>query len=291
VADVIKRGGRPGGAANVEAAISECAEARERLALQLRRAAALVERSRAGRRRPAGPSRPADALTSAQAAPARSFEAALVQEHLGLARHLAARYQRRGETPEDLEQVAMLALVRAARRYDPSRGVPFSGYATPSILGEIKRHFRDRAWSMRVPRPLQELYLQAKAARDEMAHETGVVPTLPELADRLQCSTEHLLEAMEAGSNFRPASIDGLDEVRSQQLPSAEGGYERVLDHHRLGELLPRLSPAERRILQLRFVDERTQSSIAEELGVSQMHISRTLERILTKLRSGMSSD
>lgn len=221
----------------------------------------------------------------------RDFEPELIESHLGLARHLAARYQRRGEAAEDLEQVAMLALVRAARRYDPQRGVPFAGYATPSILGEIKRHFRDRLWTMRVPRPLQELYLQAKAARDEVTLHTGVAPTLPELAERLGCRVEDLVEAMEAGSNFRPASIDGLDEVRSQQLPAADGGYDRVLDQQRLGELLPLLSPVERRIIQLRFVEERTQSSIAAELGVSQMHISRALDRILTKLRDNMAAD
>ena len=218
----------------------------------------------------------------------RPFEADLIAEHIGLARHLAARYHRRGEAADDLEQVALLALVRAARRFDPDRGIPFSGYATPSILGEIKRYFRDRSWSMRVPRPLKELYLQAKAARDEVVNESGMAPTVPELADRLGCSVEDLLDAMEAGQNFHPASIDGLDEIRARQLPSADGGYDGVLDRHRLAELLPRLSVDERRILDMRFVQERTQSSIASELGVSQMHISRSLHRILTKLRQGM---
>ncbi|MHB1928128.1 MAG: sigma-70 family RNA polymerase sigma factor [Acidimicrobiales bacterium] len=256
-----------------EAAAAELSSARHQLAVRVRTATAPVEANEAATSRvPEG----------------REFEADLIAEHIGLARHLAARYFRRGEAAEDLEQVALLALVRAARRYDPDRGVPFSGYATPSILGEIKRYFRDRSWSMRVPRPLKELYLQAKGARDEIVNQTGVAPTVPELAARLNCTVEDLLEAMEAGHNFHPASIDGLDEVRARQLPSADGGYDGVLDRQRLAELLPRLSDGERRILEMRFMQERTQSSIASELGVSQMHISRTLDRILTKLRQGM---
>jgi RNA polymerase sigma-B factor len=281
----------------VIAASAACATARHDLGRTLDEAAGAVAISRQRRVLPTRPASlpaarpPGTARATPEVPPPRPFEADLIREHLGLAKHLAARYHRRGEATDDLEQVAMLALVRVARRYDPDRGIPFSGYATPSILGELKRHFRDRAWGMRVPRPLKELYLQAKALRDEIVGETGRVPTMPELADRLGCTTEDLLEAMEAGHNLRPASIDGLDEVRARQLPSADGGYERVLDHHRLAQLLPTLSPDERRIIELRFVEERTQLSIAGELGVSQMHISRTLERIVRKLRSGMAID
>jgi RNA polymerase sigma-B factor len=128
---------------------------------------------------------------------------------------------------------------------------------------------------MRVSRSMQELYLQAKATRDSLVEETGVVPTVAEIAARLRCSPEEVMEAREAGHNYRPASLEALDEIRSQQLPAASGGYEGALDRHRLGELITTLS------------DEWTQRTIADELGVSQMHISRMLDRLLGRLRRG----
>lgn len=258
-----------------------CSIAREHLAHTRRQADMALRRS--VRRRsvapPTAPARPAP--------PSRDWEAGLIEAHLGLARHLAARYQRRGEASDDLEQVALLALVRAARRFDPSRGTPFAAFATPSVLGELKRHFRDRVWGVRVSRPTQEVYMRAKAARDDLIAETGQVPTVAEVADRLAISVESVISAMEAGQNFRPASLDGLEEARSHELPASDGGFDLALDRQRLGELVPYLDPDERLILRLRFYEERTQREIAARLGVSQMHISRSLERILTKLRSG----
>lgn len=269
----------------MRAAAADCAEERARLGDRRRAASAAVA---ASRRRRAGKATDVPAEPRPATSPPRPFEAQLIRDHIGLARHLASRYHRKGEAAEDLEQVALLALVRAARRYDPERGIPFPGYAAPSILGELKRHFRDRTWSMRVPRRLKELYLQAREVRDEVVHRTGVSPTVPELAERLGCDPDTLLEAMEAGHNFHAASIDGLDEAAGRQLPCADGGFDGALDRYRLHQLLPLLTADERRILQMRFTEERTQSSIAAELGVSQMHVSRSLERIFAKLRSGM---
>ncbi len=270
-----------------------CADAQRRLAESRRRGALAVRRCRsvrAGLEVPhptvAAP-RPAPVPPSPPLPPLTPAEAALVEEHIGLARHLAGRYARRGESSDDLEQVAMLALVKAARRFDPARGIPFVGYAGPSVLGELKRHFRDRTWAMRVSRSMQELYLQAKATRDSLVEETGVVPTVAEIAARLRCSPEEVMEAMEAGHNYRPASLEALDEIRSQQLPAASGGYEGALDRHRLGELITTLSDEERHVLKRRFFDEWTQRTIADELGVSQMHISRMLDRLLGRLRRG----
>ncbi len=214
--------------------------------------------------------------------------AALVEGHLGLARALASRYARRGEPVEDLEQVAMLALVKAARRFDSTRGVPFAGYATPSILGELKRHFRDRAWTMRVPRSTQDRYLQVVAERDALAHEQGAVPTVAAIAERLGCSTEDVIDAMEAGDNYRPASIEALSGARRDRLPSDEGGFEHAIDRVGLVAAMARLDDEERRVLALRFVDDWPQRRIAAELGVSQMHVSRLLDRLFVRLREDL---
>lgn len=284
--------GRPGGPDDLDAltrevlrASAECEASLHELQARLRRAARVVQQRRLRR---ALAERAQEAPPASTPRPRRAFEEELVRANLELARRLSHRYRRRGESAEDLEQVATLALVAAARRYEPDRSIPFAGYATPCILGELKRHFRDRSWGMRVPRALSELYLAVRTARDEMLAATGTAPTIPQLAERLECSTEEVLEAMDAGRNFRPESIDGLGEAQSRRLPSADSDEDRILDRHRLGELLPHLQPDERRMLQLRFVDGRTQASIATELGVSQMHVSRTLDRVLRRLRHQM---
>lgn len=215
----------------------------------------------------------------------------LIRSHEGLARSLARRYRMRGESFEDLEQVALVALVAAARRFDPDRGVPFPGYAAPCILGELKRHFRDRSWGMRVPRAVSELYLAARRARDDIVEVTGVAPTMPALAERLGCEVDELIEAMEAGRNLKLASVDRLRDEGPARLPEVDGGFEAVVDLDALRAAVGQLRPEQRELLYMRFQEGRTQSDIARRLGCSQMHVSRTLERIFTELRRAIAAD
>jgi RNA polymerase sigma-B factor len=212
---------------------------------------------------------------------------ALVAEHIGLARSLATRFTHRGESPDDLAAVAQLALVKAARRYDESRGTPFAPYAAACILGELKRHFRDRAWSFRVPRPMQELYLAAKDAREEVGQQLGHSPTVAQIADYLSVSEETLLEAMEAGTNYRADSLDiqAPDDERPHDIGVVDPSFDQVLDRERLRQLAPTLERREQIVLKRLFFDDKTQLEVADELGVSQMQISRMLARIVNKLR------
>jgi RNA polymerase sigma-B factor len=211
----------------------------------------------------------------------------LVSEHIGLARSLARRFSHRGESPDDLSAVAQLALVKAARRYEEDRGTPFAPYATACILGELKRHFRDRAWSFRVPRPMQELYLAAKEAREELGHQLGRSPTVAQVAVHLSVSEEALLEAMEAGSNYRADSLDvpTVDGDRPTDIGVIDSALDRVIDRERLRRLLPTLTREERLMLTRLFFEDKTQQQVADELGVSQMQVSRMLARTVKKLR------
>lgn len=214
-------------------------------------------------------------------------QAELVQGHARLALSLARRFSHHGESKEDLQQVAMLALLKAARRYDPGREVSFSTYATASILGELKRHFRDKTWMMRVPRSVQESYLAVKEAREALTHELSCSPTIQQIAERLGTSDEAILEAMEAGENYWPESLDaGVFEGESgRQVPVVDGGFDRSLERHHLTTLLPRLAPRERLILKRIYLDGWTQRQVADEIGVSQMQVSRLLSKITGKLR------
>ncbi len=240
------------------------------------------------RRRPAarpGPARPgvpADTLARHQ------VQAELISGHARLARSLARRFSHHGESKEDLEQVAMLALLKAARRFDPGRETSFSTYATASILGEIKRHFRDKTWMMRVPRSVQESYLAVKEAREALTQELACSPTIQQIAGRLGTTDEAVLEAMEAGDNYWPESLDvGVFEGESSRdVPVVDGGFELSLERQQLVSLLPRLAPRERLILKRLFFDGWTQRQVAEEVGVSQMQISRLLAKTTEKLRT-----
>lgn len=214
---------------------------------------------------------------------------ALVDSHVGLARSLARRFLRRGENQDDLEQVALLALVKAARRYDRNRDVTFATFATVSVLGELKRHFRDHGWMVRAPRRLHDLYLQTGEARETLNQRLGRPPTVSDVAEYLGRTDEEILEAMEAGEGYRPASLDAptREEGRplADELPSSGDPVEARLDHVRLMELLPTLSEQEQVVLRRYFFDERTQAEIGEEIGVSQMQVSRLLARSLGRLR------
>lgn len=216
----------------------------------------------------------------------------LVERHLGLAQSLAARYANRGESLDDLVQVAMIGLVRAAERFSAERGIQFSTFATATILGELKHHFRDTRWSVHVPRSVQEAYLRAKEATDALSQELGRSPSLVEIGQRAGLSEEGVVAALEAGMAFRMASLDApADDGTAPEHPADEDGQIDAVEHrHALGPLVRRLSERERTILELRFAHDMTQREIAAVLGMSQMHVSRLLSRTLAQLRAWSST-
>jgi RNA polymerase sigma-B factor len=215
----------------------------------------------------------------------------LVTSHLGLAHQLARRFANRGESHDDLVQVASLALVRAAERFDPERGIMFSTFAAASIIGELKRHFRDRGWAVRAPRRLQELLLEIGSTVDRLSQELGRAPTVPELARAINATEADVLEALEAGQNYRTSSLDAPDkegQTMAESLGSEDSGFASVENHSALAKAMASLSPRDRTIVQLRFVDGYSQSEIATRLGVSQMQVSRLLAVCLRQLRSNI---
>lgn len=217
--------------------------------------------------------------------------ARLVDEHRTLADRLAARFAGRGHAYEDLRQVAYLGLVTAARRFDAEREVPFVTYAQVTIVGELKRYFRDHSWQLRVPRPVQELYLAVQAVGEEMTHRAGRAPTAGELALRLGVSEDDVIESLEARVALRVLSLDAphADGDGSSaawlEYPSVEEGFRAIEERSWLIPALRALPERERRILKLRFFDGMPQSAIAEVVGVSQMHVSRLIARSLRTLR------
>ncbi len=235
-----------------------------------------------------------DAEIPKRSSPSRSasaFRDRLVTSHLGLAHHLARRFANRGESLEDLVQVASLALVRAADRFDPERGVMFSTFASASIIGELKRYFRDRGWAVRAPRRLQELLLEIGSCVERLGQELGRSPTVAELATALGTGEDDVLEALEAGQSYRTSSIDARDgggQSMADSLGSEDNGFSRVENHSALAKAMESLSPRDRSIVQLRFVDGLSQSEIATKVGVSQMQISRLLAASLQQLRSNI---
>lgn len=218
----------------------------------------------------------------------------LVEMHLPLVEYLARRFRNRGEPLDDLVQVATIGLIKAVDRFDLDRGVEFSTYATPTIVGEIKRHFRDKGWAIRVPRRLQELKLSLAKATSELAQRHGRSPTIAELAGHLRMSEEEVLEGLESANAYSAVSLDapdsGDDETHAvaDTLGTADDALEGVEYRESLKPLLERLPPREKRILLLRFFGNMTQSQIAAELGISQMHVSRLLARTLAQLRQGL---
>jgi RNA polymerase sigma-B factor len=218
----------------------------------------------------------------------RAVRDRLVEANLGLARHLARRFEGRGEPLDDLSQVAAVALVKAVERYDPERGMEFSTFAVPTILGEIKRHFRDRTWAVRVPRPIKELNVALGNAVSELTQELGRSPTIAEVAARAGATTEAVLEAMDAGRAYRGQPLDTPDSderPRVEQLGVDDPALGRLLEQAEVRDLLTGLPERERTIVVLRFYGGLTQSQIADRVGVSQMHVSRLLARSLQHLR------
>jgi RNA polymerase sigma-B factor len=212
----------------------------------------------------------------------------LVESHLGLAHQLARRFVSRGESYDDLVQVASLALVKSVDRFDPERGVEFSTFATRTVIGELKRHFRDRGWAIRAPRRIQELYLELGPAIETLSQELGRPPTVAEMAESIGASQEAVLEAIEAGQSYRTSSIDAPDRQEgtiSDRLGDIESGFGGAEDRLVLAISLADLKERERLILKYRFVDGLSQSEIADRVGISQMHVSRLLVASLAKLR------
>jgi RNA polymerase sigma-B factor len=221
----------------------------------------------------------------------------LVELHLPLVEYLARRFRNRGEWLDDLTQVATIGLIKSIDRFDLSRGVEFSTYATPTIVGEIKRHFRDKGWAVRVPRRLQELKLALTKAISDLAQGLGRAPTVAELAAHLQMSEEEVLEGLESANAYSTVSLDAPDSgdedapAVAESLGMLDDALEGVEYRESLKPLLERLPPREKKILMLRFFGNMTQSQIATELGISQMHVSRLLARTLTQLREGLTTD
>jgi RNA polymerase sigma-B factor len=217
----------------------------------------------------------------------------LVELHLALVEHCARRFLNRGEPFEDLVQVGTIGLIKAVDRFDTDRGVEFSTYATPTILGEIKRHFRDKGWAIRVPRRLQELRMSIAAATGELSQRLGRSPTPREVAERLGVTVEDVLEGLESANAYATVSLDaGESEDGLSSMLETMGAIDEALDHVEIREsirpLIDRLPAREKQILLLRFFRQMTQSQIAEEVGISQMHVSRLLTRTLAELRDSI---
>ncbi|MFI5839149.1 SigB/SigF/SigG family RNA polymerase sigma factor [Catenuloplanes sp. NPDC051500] len=219
-----------------------------------------------------------------------------IEAWLPLARHLALRFSGRGEPMDDLEQTATIGLIKALDKFDPERGVDFAGYAIPTIIGEIKRYFRDRTWDVRVPRRLQELRLSISEANSSLVQSLGRSPTVADIAAHLKVTEEEVLEGLEGARAYTatslslPATADG-----STELGDTLGGVDREFElaelRVALGPALATLDEREQKILTLRFYGNLTQSQIADQIGVSQMHVSRLLTRALTKLRGHFGPD
>jgi RNA polymerase sigma-B factor len=213
---------------------------------------------------------------------------AVVARMLPLARSMARRYANKGEPLDDLEQVASLGLVKAVDRFDLSRDVRFATYAVPTIAGELKRHFRDRSWMMRVPRDVQELSSRLTGARERLVHDLSRTPTAAELARALDCDEDSVLEAMAAAGAYRTLSLDQpFDDGTGplEAIGSDDAGFERAEARAMLAGGLGELADRERVIVRLRYCDGLTQREIAECMGISQMHVSRLIRRTVEQLR------
>jgi len=217
----------------------------------------------------------------------------IVERCLPLADHIARRFEGRGEPRDDLVQVARVGLVNAVTRFDVETGSDFVSFAVPTIMGEVRRHFRDNSWSVKVPRRLKELHLRLGAATAELSQRLGRAPTATELARELEMDRAEVIEGLVAGSSYNTLSIDsggsgsGDEEARAiaDTLGDVDTGLERIENREALRPLLEALPERERTVLVLRFFDSMTQTQIAERVGISQMHVSRLLAKSLARLR------
>ena len=217
----------------------------------------------------------------------------LVERFMPLARRLAARYAGGAEPFDDLVQVASVGLVKAIDRFDPERGTAFSTFAVPTILGELKRHFRDRGWSVHVPRDVQERILKVERAMAELPAKLGHSPTIQEIGQRIEATDEEVLEAMYASQGHHAVSLDATSTIGDGDEPgplrdrigAEDLSFETVEYGEAIGPVLEEISERDRTVLHLRFVEDMTQSEIADRVGVSQMHVSRILRATVEKLR------
>ena len=257
------------------------------------------------RRLEAAPATPEDALAGDEELLRRYAntrdEAArdeIVRRYLPFARSLAFRYSGGTEPADDLVQVASVGLMAALERFDPARGVPFIGFAGPTILGELRRHFRDRVWTLRVPRGLQERIRDVEEVLTKLSHDLERSPTVTEIADQLEVEEVDVLEAFAASdarrtvSYDRPAASDGDEQQAiAERIGAEDPGFELVEDRSALRAGVGALSELEREVLRLRFVEDLTQSRIAERVGYSQMHVSRIIRRALARLRESAEAE
>ena len=223
----------------------------------------------------------------------------LVERYLPLARQLARRYQRADEPLDDLVQVASLGLLKAIDRFDHNRPVVFSSYAVPTILGELKRHFRDRTWSVRVPRDLQEMALRVDRTVTNLSLKLHRSPSVAEIAQAADASEEQVLEALEAAGAYRASSLDAPRAAQEEEAGDSvadafgadEEGFDRAEERATLEPLMQRVSARERTVLRLRFGEDLTQAEIGKRIGVSQMQVSRLIRQALTRLRASMDDE
>jgi RNA polymerase sigma-B factor len=216
----------------------------------------------------------------------RALRNGLIEEHLSLARTLARRFANRNEPLDDLEQVAMLGVLKAVERFDPEHGTPFAAFAIPTVVGELRRHFRDRGWMVRVPRRVQDLHLRIGTVVSELSQQLGRSPSPTEIADAAGVRDEDVLEALEAGNRYRPTSLDVTASGSDGDARMGRSDIEliSVEDRATLLHLLRHLPERERRVMYMRYFEDMTQAEIAEAIGVSQMHVSRLLTRSLDAL-------
>ncbi|GCA97009.1 RNA polymerase sigma factor SigF [Mycolicibacterium sp. NCC-Tsukiji] len=217
---------------------------------------------------------------------------AIIERCLPLADHIARRFEGKGEARDDLLQVARIGLINAVKRFDVEMGSDFASFAVPTIMGEVRRHFRDNSWSVKVPRRMKELHLQIGTASAEMSQRLGRAPTASELATELGIDRDEVLDGLMAGSSYKTTSIDGTAGSGSDERPSlaetlgdVDPGLEKVEYREALRPLLEELPERERTVLVLRFFESMTQSQIAAKVGISQMHVSRLLAKTLAQLR------
>ena len=223
----------------------------------------------------------------------RTVRNRLVERHMGLAIHIANRYRRANMSDDDLRQVAMVGLVKAVDRFDPDFGSPFSAFAGRTIEGELKRHFRDRSWVVRVPRSAKELHLQVRRASDELSQEIGRSPSVDEIAEHLGIDRDDVLRGLSASAAYQVDTLDagggeGTSDMatdRQGALATVESGFEDSENRQLLEELLERLPEREREIVRLRFYERMSQSEIGDAMGISQMHVSRLLRQSFDQMR------
>lgn len=224
------------------------------------------------------------------ASKSRKLRNQLVERHMGLAAHIANRFRRQGGSDDDLRQVAMVGLVKAVDRFDPEYGAAFSAFAGRTIEGELKRHFRDRSWAVRVPRGAKELHLLVRNGSEELSQRNGRAPTVDEIAAHLQVERDDVLRGLSATAAYNVGTLDGGNDDdavgdRQRALATVDDGYGHIDDRELVVQLIARLPEREQEIVRLRFYERQSQTEIAEMVGISQMHVSRLLRKSFEQMR------